>query len=117
MSERPELTATNPNHYHGKPCLYGHTLRYRKGNSCIECRKACKARGGGLDIERKRFYGRAGSPLKDRNQAIVADFDSPEQPTKTELARKYGISRMRIAQIIAKARYRERRANPEPCNA
>ncbi len=27
------------NKYHGKPCERGHTLRFRKGNNCVECKR------------------------------------------------------------------------------
>jgi hypothetical protein len=36
-----------PTQFHGNPCQYGHTLRYVKGNACVECMRLRKLRGGG----------------------------------------------------------------------
>lgn len=33
--------------YRGKPCKAGHTLRYRRDNSCVECAKAAAKRNQG----------------------------------------------------------------------
>ena len=40
---RPRILSNPAVRYHGKPCKFGHTERYRSTKTCVECTRTLKA--------------------------------------------------------------------------